>query len=427
MSGLYLARARRLPAVAHIQVWLVVAAALLVNGFWLWPALAHLDLLAPAAVLGQANPVYLLADYLGVARLPYRTDFIFLHTFYRVVAMLGAATTLWAWRRGRDGRFGYTALALAWLWGLAYVGGLIPGLRATEPYRFIAPAMLLSATLAGAEISRQLGRRPWSTLSRPALAGLALLVLLVLPRPLREMLYFLPELSPPAYLGAGDPEQAGDRHFKPAPPAHRPFRLQPLREAVYQVARKLDGLCGESMQGRVLVREWPLAESLRWATRCPIMGGFGERRTIHESANLFRWKRDPRLKGRRLAEYLRQYAIRYIVVSGAPSPELELRPDLVRLKGMVAGHRIHEVLHPSALLARGRGRVEASLNRIEIRDAIPDRRTGDLVLRFHHMRTLRCSPACRLAREAAPGDPAGFIRVVPDGQTSTHIVIQHGY
>jgi hypothetical protein len=287
--------------------------------------------------------------------------------------------------------------------------------------------MLLSAVFAGAAISGQLARRPWRALSRPVLVGVALLLLLLLPRPLREMLYFLPEFSPPAYLGAGDPEEAGDKDFKPAPPAQRPFRLHAIPERIYEVARKLDSLCGEGMQGRVLVREWPLAESLRWATRCPILGGFGERRTIHESANLFRWKDDPRLKGRRFADYLRRYAVRYIVVFGAPSPELELRPDLVRLSSMVAGHRIHEVLRPSSLLARGTGQVKASLNRIEVLGARPDRQTGDLLLRFHHMRTLRCSPSCRVARAAVPGDPAGFIRVIPAGRISPHIVVSHHY
>ena len=424
MAGLYVIRARRLPLMGHLQVGAVAVAAVLVNGFWLFPALAHLDLLAPAAVLGQANPIYLFADYLGVARLPYRTDFVFLHTSFRLVALLGAIVTLWCWRRERDPRFTCTALGFCWLWGLAYLGAWLPLVRVTEPYRFIAPAMLLCAVLCGPVVSDYLARRPWLRMSLATRAAMALMLVLLGPRVLREALYFLPEASPPAYLGAGDPAEMGLADFSAAPAASGPFRLTPLTDDIYRLAAYLRRFCRQ--EGRVLVREWPVAESLRWTTDLPIIGGFGERRTIHQAANPFRRLGDPRLEGKELAAYVERYAVRYLVVTGMPDPRLELRPDLFRLKQTVAGYRVHETVRPARLVDRGSGRVRASLNRIEVQEA----RAADghqLVLRFHHMRTLRCQPGCRLEREPIPLDPAGFIRVVGDPKLPARFVVEQRY
>jgi hypothetical protein len=42
MIGLYLARGRRLPALAHVRVWALAAWAVVVNVYWLWPALTHM-------------------------------------------------------------------------------------------------------------------------------------------------------------------------------------------------------------------------------------------------------------------------------------------------------------------------------------------------------------------------------------------------
>lgn len=426
MAGLYIARARRLPLWGHLQVWLVVVVAVLANGFWLLPALGRLELLAPAAVLGQANPLYFIADYLGLTRLPGRTEFIFLHTFFRFAALFFAVLTLWGWRRQRDGRYFYGTLSLGWLLGLAYLGAWVPGLRATEPYRFIAPAMLLCAALAGPTLSDFFFHRPWRTMSRWSRIALVVLLLLVVPRAVREVLYFLPELSPPAYLGAGDAAEAGKPHIPPPPPrGGGPFRLTPVPTEFYQVADFLERHC---RQGRVLVREWTLAEFLRWATHRPIVGGFGERRTIHEAAHLFRRLNDPRLLGTQLGRYLERYSIQCVVVGGPPDPHLELRPDLFRLKKIVGGRRIHEALVPPSYFARGSGRLaRAELNRIEVASARPAPGTEALVLRFHHLRGLRCRPGCRVEHEPVPMDPAGFIRVVGQPRLPSAFVVELVY
>ena len=38
----------------------------------------------------------------------------------------------------------------------------------------------------------------------------------------------------------------------------------------------------------MLVQHWAVGEFLGWATDKPIIGGFPDRRLIHEAANLFR-------------------------------------------------------------------------------------------------------------------------------------------
>ena len=422
MVTLYAVHLRRLPLVRHLQIWAVALVAVLANAFWLFPALAHLDLLAPATVLGQANPMYLVADFLGVVRLPYQTDFILLHTFFRFLALVAALITLWWWRRQSDQRFLLGVVGLGWLAGVSYLGGWVPVLKATEPYRFIAPMMLMSALLAGPWITTYLAQRPWRQMSAATRIALVALLLLLAPRALREMLCFLPEASPPAYIGAGDPSQIGIPDFKAAPPT-RPFRIAPVSDEIMVLASFVQRSCRE--EGRVLVREWPVAEVLRWATDRAIVGGFNERRTIHEEANVFRRLDEPRLHGEQLAAYVRRYAIHYLVLTGAPDQRLEMRFDLFRLKRVVAGFRIYEVPRPTPLVDHGAGQVTAGLNRIDVREArgVAQR----LVLRFHHMRTLGCRPGCRIEREPIPGDPAGFIRVVGQPMLPRKFVVEHQY
>jgi hypothetical protein len=51
--------------------------------------------------------------------------------------------------------------------------------------------------------------------------------------------------------------------------------------------------------------------------------------------------------------------------------------------------------------------VRQALNQIAVDEAAGD----EVVLRFHWMETLACSPGCAIERVPVPGDPMGFIRV----------------
>ena len=429
LVGLYLHRIRSLSKVRHLQVWALAVAAILVNAYWLWPALNHLAILSPSARLGQATPIYFLSDYLGIVLNPLHTGFIMHHTFFRYLALAGAVLTLLAWRRGGDPRLFVGVLTTAWLWGISYLGGWIPGLEHTEPYRFIAAALLSSAVLAGPWLASALSLTSLRALPRAARTLGMVLLILVLPRPLEDINYFLPELTAP-FRGLANSGAPATTPAKPAPAAldaaDAPYRLASVPPDWRLVASFLDKQCPDP--GRVLTQEWFMGEYLRWATDKPILGGFPDRRTIHESSYLFRKDDDARLATRRaLADYLVRYNVRYIVMSGRYLASVENRKELLTPVKMIRHHRIYRVSHLGNYLVSGQGEVSAGLNRVTVASATPHRDTQEMILRFHYLSTLRCRPGCRLEQVPLSDSEASFIKVVGDPKLPSKFEIYNGY
>jgi hypothetical protein len=404
LTGLYLASARRLPLREHLRVWALAATGLLVNLYWLWPALTHIDVLAPSHKLGQATPAYALYDLLELFVNPLTTGFVRQRTLVRCVAVLAAIAALLYWRRRGDPRLGYAAGTLAWLFGVTFFGALLPPTAATEPYRFAAPMACWAAVLAGGWLAGNLNRRTWSLVPVP-LRGLAVgLLLLLLPRVYAQLSTFVPELDVapiPVLKSAILQEQ-----FFPS------MRLKGTPDDFAEVAAWLKD---QPDDGRVLVQYWALGEYLRWATDRPILGGFPDRRTIHEQSNLFHFQDgDPRFQDG-LADYLATYNVAYVVMAVPYIAAIERRLDLFEPRGTLAErYRLYRVKAPSGYLASGHGRVRAELGRLSVSDARPAAGTQSLVLRFHWLRELTCSPGCRVEREPVATDEAGFIRVVGD-------------
>ncbi len=94
---------------------------------------------------------------------------------------------------------------------------------------------------------------------------------------------------------------------------------------------------------------------------------------------------------------------------------------------MIGGHRVYRVRHKANYFARGSGKVKADLNRIEVSDARPFKGSQALMLRFHHMRTLRCRPNCRLLKSPIAHDAVGFITVVGQPTLPRRFVIENVY
>ena len=424
LIGMYLRRARRLGLAGHARVWCVACVALACNLYWLWPALHHLNLLSPSARLGQANPLYFWSDYLGIVVDPLTTGFIFQHTFFRFLAIIAAVVTLWQWRRGRDPRFFCGALGLGWLLGLTYVAALVPVLEHTEPYRFIAPSTFLAGLLAAPWLAETLSNLRWGRLSFTMRSLVLLLTILAASRGLREIIFYLPALVPGQRARAtapGPPEATAKSSI-----GGGPFRLFGVVDAYADLAKHLRQSCTE--EGRILVQEWPVAEYLRAALDRPIIGGFPDRRTIHEDANLFMRHGDPRQLGRKLADYLVRYNVRYLVMAGPYNPILESRKELLEAPRLAGLFRIYRVRHlGNYVVGSGQGKVKAELNRIEVTGARPRAGTQELVLRFHHLKTLTCRPGCKVVRSPVKGDRAGFIKVVGQPKLPSSFVVEHRY
>jgi hypothetical protein len=395
LIGLYLRAWRKVHVRTHMVVWTAAALGLAANLDWLVPALAHRELIVPSAGLGQATPAYLFYDFVELLVDPRRTGFVIQRTFLRGLAVIAAVAAIWAWRRDRDPRAFTGGLTLGWLIGLTYFGALVPVVQATEPYRFAVPMVLWATVLAG----------PWLIgaaaslrgLSRAARGAVAALLLLLLPRLYQQISPMVPELSPLA------------------PPPSQATRSLPsarLGGVVDDWKAVVTWLEGQPDRGRVLVQYGPLGEYLRWATDRPILGGFHDRRMIFQDANLFYFSVEDERFNAGLAAYLERYNVSHVVMTYPYIAELERRSDLLAAGGIHGGlHRVYTVKRPGGYFMTGSGRVDAGLNRISVRDAAPAPGGQSLVLRFHWMDELRCSPDCTVRRFEVAGDSAGFIEV----------------
>ncbi len=257
------------------------------------------------------------------------------------------------------------------------------------------PLVLWASVLAG----------PWLISAADSLRGLpraasgaiAALLVLLLPRVYQQISPMVPELSPLA-----PPPSQATRSLPSA-------RLGGVVEDWLAVGA---WLAQQPDRGRVLVQYAPLGEYLRWASDRPILGGFHDRRMIFQDANLFYFPvEDPRYTTG-LAEYLERYNVSHVIMTYPYLAEIERRSDLLAAGGIHGGlHRVYTVKQPGGYFMTGAGRVEAAINRITVRDATPAPGGQSLVLRYHWMDELRCSPDCTVRRFAVEGDTAGFIEV----------------
>ena len=424
LTGLYIHAWRRLRPSGHLRIWAIALTALAVNMFWLWPALNYLHYIAPSGRGGQATPLSILTDYLDIFISGLVAGTIGTRTFFRFAAYCGAAIYMVRLFRARDPRFFVASLSLGWFLTMAYVFALLPYIEETEPYRFILPSMLMAAILAGPWWAEVFSRQWIRALSPTAKAVLVVLLVLLAPRPLNHIIYFIPHLMPREEgPSVPRPNIAGPRALEPVS-KFVSFRHDPIPADYRQVRDYLEKHCKEP--GRVLVEWWVLGEYLRWSTSKQLIGGFPDRRIIHEASNIFRYINEPRHYGKKLADYLVRYNIRYLVVS-VPYQAIETRRDLLQPLKLVGSHRIYRVRHLGNYLLKGRGKVKAALNRLEVRDAAPAKGTQFLVLRYHYLNTLRCSPGCRLLRWRLPDNPVGFIKVEGTPSLPQHFVIENKY
>lgn len=410
MIAVYLRRARSLSRAGHARVWALAAAALAANLYWLIPALAHLELITPSAAVGQATPAYLLSDLVERVINEVNTGPLEQHTLWRFAALLSAGAGLLAWRRAGASarwRLEIAALALAWLGFLTYFGALVPGLSATEPYRFAIPMTLWAGVIAAPWLARQLSPSSLRAAGREARVVLLAIAALLSARVAHELLYYLPELA---------------RVQRAPAPGERPdigssFRAQEVSIEFRYVATHLEHTAtpvgpGEA-PGRVLVQWWPLAEYLAWSTELPIIGGFPDRRLVFETSNLYhRGFADPRRRDGELAAYLARYNIHYVITSPPPDPLMHARSDLLEPGPALPGmYQVFRVRSPSTYFAAGRGRVRTALGRVDVWDAVPDPERGELILKFHYMPELVCTPDCALEPAPVDDSSAAFIRV----------------
>jgi len=260
---------------------------------------------------------------------------------------------------------------------------------------------------------------------------LGLLVFVAVPALARDVLYFfpgaLPSLVPlheimPAQAERSDTWVPGVGFHKQMELRHEPH-YQDFTDVATWLKEHDDGV------GRVLVEWYVLGEHLAWRTDTQILGGFHERNLEHVAADLFRIDEDGDVPTERLRKYFEDYAVKWVILT-AKRPALEEQRELLEPLGgfppfdddNLPFHRIYRTKVRVSYFAENHGKVDASLNRLAVSGTDPGE---DVVLRFHWLETLVCTPDCRIEREPLEHDPVGFIRI--PAPHPADFVIENGY
>ena len=109
-----------------------------------------------------------------------------------------------------------------------------------------------------------------------------------------------------------------------------------------------------------------------------------------------------------LSDYFARYNVGWIVAWSKPSQAaLESHPEVQRVDAR-GGFTLYRVARAPSWFLAGTGRLERDGRRLRLRGLAPG---GSIVLAYHWAEGLRTSTGQPILRQAAEGDPIGFIRI----------------
>jgi hypothetical protein len=411
MTYMYIRERKALSRAQHAGVWAVAIVTVLANSWWLYWSLRFWHYILDSGVLLDATPDFILYDFLGLTKEPEVTGLVGVRTSFRFTFAIAAGITLYRWRKAKDRRFVPFAIVGGVLFVVVYMGHWFWLARQVQPYRFLLPLMVLLIVPAAEYVESIVLHLRQAKLDRTTWGFVALLAVVLVPRYVRDVLYFIPDLVPKMdrrHLAKfpntnGPPELSVPRWPEPLVYRKKLKHPQPYSEFANYVNQTDDG------NSRWLVEFWMLGEHLAAWTDAEIIGGFGLINLAHSDANLFRRVLDGKTELTReaLNEYFVQYNIKWVVISDT-HPVLERQTDLLERVAVVEGAKVYRVLTPlDGYVVDGPGTVKSSLNKLEVRGT----NGGNLTLRYHYHEMLKCRPNCTVKRVPANGDRVGFIGV----------------
>jgi hypothetical protein len=386
----------------HGITWAIAGVTVAVNFWWLRTAAQFFHYILDSAHFEQSGLRFVLFDALGLLHDASTQGWIGTRTGVRLLALILALLALRAWRLAGDRRRLPFVVVIVTMAAFAYLGGHTP-IAQLQPYRHALPLGFALVIPAGAWLHATLAAKPWRGLAGPQRALALILAVFAGQSLIRDVLYFFAPALPATQTLEDGTEIPLDMLGHAHTPGYR-YEGQHDWEAMVAWVRAHDD--GHS---RWLVQDQVLGEYLMARTPAPIIGGFLVRNIEHSDANWWRTQgQQPPYDAEAMAAYLDRYAIRWVIVTSPKrSGWWDAQTQLFSRAGLVDGMLVYHVKGPKRLLD-GHGRVEASINRIHVRDSRPDE---DLLLRFHWMETLVCEPDCVIEREPIPDDRVGFIRI----------------
>lgn len=418
LGAIYASRFRRLSPPRHAAVVGVALATVAANSYWLLVAIDHWHYILDSGYLGASTASHLLTDYLGLVQDRSVSGGAGMRSGFRFLALAGAAVTLVYWWRERDRRLLPFGTLLVFLALMTYLGGYLKVTQQVQPYRFVAP-LIFAALIPAADLAERMWRtRALVGLPKVAYILGAVLVLVAVPRLVRDVGYFIPDLVPEAEALEDEKPRITDMigFGNIGYPEHKEFRHGPIADDLIEVARWLDRNNRDG--GRVAVEDWTLGEFIAWKTEHPVLGGFRLKNLEHSAANFFRAYPIGEPPPGYLRRYLETYAVRFVIASVTYKRFYDA-PEVLKKRTEIGYHVIFESKLPVSYFQENEGKVEQSLNRLDVTGTDPDR---DVVLRFHWHEKLVCEPGCSIEREPVKGNPVGFIRI-PAGHPADFEVV----
>jgi hypothetical protein len=117
-----------------------------------------------------------------------------------------------------------------------------------------------------------------------------------------------------------------------------------------------------------------------------------------------------------------RYAIAWVVgEANTGARMLELLPRSYFEGCIDIGHyRVCQVANPASWVLEGTGRLQAKRGKITISNL-----SGPVVIRFHYVPGLSAlQEGVLVERFAIPNDPAGFVRIDPDSNSTVDLVLR---
>lgn len=378
-------RFRQLSGRHHVYLLISALIAASTCLVWVGPTLRFSHYIGDIDSFFNARLDFVFWDLLEVVKDPRQTGDPVL-TVFRTLCFVSAGFGLYGWFRSRDARALPLFLFIVGNFLFAYLAGHTWLGRQTQPYRQIVPAMLAAAVVLVAWAAHLWKRR--RPLEGAALSLTVLALMLVTPRMVTTMLFYVPDLAPPgrrpAKVGLGVVSDDYQRV--------RDFLVEHHRGS-----------------GRIVIQPWPLGEYVAATTDLPVLGGIPERNVPHVDAHLFRLHPLGALGDEELRQYLSRYSVGWLVLHAAEARFVVGRPGFFKFVQAIGDLVIYQTLKAPSYFHAGQGVVSSvTMNSIRVETTSSE----DLVLAFHWMESLRCRPDCRLERQTVPGDRVGFIRVV---------------
>ena len=412
MVALYASRFRSLKIEQHLSIVMVVVLTIAVNWYWLAVAIRFWHYIMDSGYLGASTLGHLFTDYFGLVSDRSVTGGAGMRSGFRFISLAAAAVTLFYWKKDRDERFLAFAVGLISLFIMTYLGGYFRFGQQVQPYRFAAPLVFLSLIPAAHLVQRIVETRALAGLPLSARVLGVVILLVVAPRLIRDVLYFIPDGVPKAAELEDEKPRVTDMigFGNIGYPEHKSFAHEPIHEDFLLLAWWLENHKG--YDGRVAVENWTLGELLAWKTDMQVLGGFRLRNLQHSAANFFRRYPISAPPMGKLRRFLETYAVRYVIAS-VTFKRFDNTPNVLTRVAEIGHHVIFESMLPVNFFAQGSGQVKASMNLISVTGTDPEE---DVVLRYHWLETLRCKDsngngACDIVREPVMDNPVGFMRI----------------